>query len=157
VKKHVVVFVASLSVAVWYFSPDGQVYQNLRDGFSKEDLAAHKGRKGTFKVAGGELAVTWADGKTTRAKFSPDKTGFGGDAGIFTPVKPIDDPKKIAGTHEGDESVGGGTANWAAASKTLTLKPDGTVRRSIAFPCDDGKTPVYPDRLYVGGTMFKRQ
>jgi hypothetical protein len=29
--------------------------------------------------------------------------------------------------------------------------------RKIGFPWDDDKTPVYPDYLFWGGTMFKKQ
>lgn len=31
------------------------------------------------------------------------------------------------------------------------------MQRGIAFPYDDKETPVYPDRMYVAGTMYTRQ
>lgn len=113
----------SLEKAVWYFAPDGSVYQNLTQGFSAADLAAHTGRKGKAALAGDNLQVTWSDGRTTTARYSPSETGFGFDAGIFTAVKPITDPKALAGRYEGGESLSGGRG---ATSSSIELKADGT-------------------------------
>jgi hypothetical protein len=32
----------------------------------------------------------------------------------------------------------------------------GKVLRQIAFPVDDQDTPIYPDHLFIGGTLFKK-
>lgn len=76
----------SLEMSVWYFAPDGTVYESLTDGFSASDLAGHKGRHGRAALAADRLEITWADGKTAGSKFSPDKTRDDWDAGIFTAV-----------------------------------------------------------------------
>lgn len=191
----------SLEKAVWYFAPDGRVYQNLEAGFSEADLEAHAGNQGTYEVNGDEMQVTWADGSTTQSTMERDGTGFSWDAGIFTAVEPFEDDESVAGTYEGGESfsVGG---SGASVSKTLRLDPDGTfawdgvgfvasetgesrltaggesgttgtwqvsgysllltdangnVVRGIAFPYDDEETPVYPDRMFFGGTMYERR
>jgi len=114
----------SLEKAAWYFSPDGEVYRNLQTGFSKEDLAAHQ-MKGKFKLNAGTLEVTWTDGKKTASKFEADTTGFSWDMGIFTPVKAFADASAVAGSYEGGESLSSG-GNYAAVSKSLELKADGT-------------------------------
>jgi hypothetical protein len=192
----------SLEKVVWYFAPDGHVYQNLASGFSAEDLQAHQGNRGTYEVSGGKLKVTWADGKVTEGDIKADGTGFSWDGGIFTAVQPFDADKSLAGTYEGGESFNSGGGNSASASNTLELREDGTfrragvasvqstsdqsvveagtqgqadgtwkvagyslvltgadgkVQRAIAFPYDDKDTPVYPDRMYFAGTMYKRQ
>ena len=43
---------------------------------------------------------------------------------------------------------------WQLDGFILSLsKSDGTSVQHIAFPFDDEKTPIYPDRIFVGGTM----
>ena len=49
------------------------------------------------------------------------------------------------------------SGSWRASTYSLTLTGSaGDVKRSIAFPWDDQKTPVYPDRFYFDGIMWKR-
>ncbi len=115
----------SLEKAAWYFAPDGNVYQNLRHGFSSEDLAAHAGRKGKARGGNGTLEVTWATGKTTSAKLSRDGTGFGWDAGLFAPVEAYRHAAEVVGTYEGGESLAGASER-AAVAKRLELRADGT-------------------------------
>jgi hypothetical protein len=103
------------------------VYEQLETGFSKADLAAHRGRKGTAKLAGDSIEITWADGKKTSSQIEKDKDGvsFAWDMGIFTPVKPIESAAQIAGSYEGGESVSfSGSA--ASIAKGLELSADGT-------------------------------
>jgi hypothetical protein len=55
-------------------------------------------------------------------------------------------------------SQGGDGGRWALAGYSLTLTDaQGKVTRGIAFPYDDPKTAVYPDRFYFAGTMYKKQ
>lgn len=192
-------YTQTLEKTVWYFAPDGTVYQNLETGFSPEDLAAHTGPKGTFRVVGKEMEVTWSDGKTSKSDYGPDKSGFGWDGGTFAPVEPIADKQKIVGTYEGGASLSR-SGDWASVAKKLQLNDDGTftldgvvfaksetdyavltagsdqtttgtwtlsgysltftdssgkVARQIAFPYDDETTPIYPDHLFIGGTLYK--
>lgn len=168
----------SLEKAVWYFAPDGRVYQNLASGFSEADLQA-----------------------PTESPIQADGGAFHWEGGIFTAVKPFDADRSLAGTYEGGESFSSGGGNGASTSKTIELRPDGTfsrvaiasvqstssesvvdagsqgasegtwqvggyslvltgsdgtVQRGIAFPYDDTDTPAYPDRMYFGGTMYLR-
>lgn len=64
---------------------------------------------------------------------------------------------------ESDESVasagssGATSGRWRLDGYTLTLTyGDGKVVRSICFPFDDEKTPVFPDRFYFGRTLYKK-
>lgn len=194
----------TLEKVVWYFAPDGTAYEELEHGFSPEDLAAHKGRKGSCRADGNNLVITWADGKPTSSRVEPSQSGraFTWNMGIFTAVQAFGDPTEVAGVYEGGESLSGG-GNRAALSKRLELRPDGTFRwsgvsfvgtttqssqmsvgqvdagstgtwrlsdyslllsdsngnvyRRIAFPYDDSKTPLKPDRIFFGGLMYKKQ
>lgn len=192
----------SLEKAVWYFAPDGRVYQDPASGFSEADLQAHPGNRGMYAVADGKLKVTWSDGKVTESPIQADGGAFHWEGGIFTAVEPFDADRSLAGTYEGGESFSSAGGSGAFTSRTMELRPDGTFRRvgmasvqstsnesmveagsqggsegtweaggyslvltgadgdaqrGIAFPYDDADTPVYPDRMYFGGTMYKRQ
>jgi hypothetical protein len=115
----------SLEKSAWYFAPDGTVYENIATGFSADDLAAHKNRKGKATVSGKKMDVTWGDGKTTSSDFEPEKGSFAWDMGIFTAVTGFKDQKEIIGKYEGGETLSK-DGNFAASSKTLELRPDGT-------------------------------
>ncbi|MDO8544788.1 MAG: hypothetical protein Q7S40_30460 [Opitutaceae bacterium] len=117
----------SLEKAAWYFAPDGTAYEKLEHGFSKADLAAHAGPKGTCQLVGGNLEVTWTDGKKTSSwlEHKPNTTGFSWNAGLFSAAQDFGDPAEIAGVYAGGESLSVG-ASRAAVSKTLDLRPDGT-------------------------------
>lgn len=190
-----------LEKSCWYFAPDGTFYENLNTGFSPEDLKAHKGSKGTYKVSGGMMEVTWSTGQTSKAPLEIVQGGFDWDTGSFLPVESFAAGKSIVGSYEGGASIGGGS-NSVIVSKSLRLEADGrytmsgittatstsngtqarvggesegqgswqldgfsltlvqsngTTVQHIAFPFDDDKTPVYPDRIFVGGTMYKKQ
>lgn len=190
-----------LEKSCWYFAPDGQVYENLTTGFSPEDLAAHKGPKGTFKAGGGLLEVTWADGKTTKSELEFVSGGFNWNTGAFLPIAQPAKGKSIVGSYEGGSLFGaegssvivskslslesdgsytlfgissvtatsngtqartGGegseTGRWELDGLNLRLtKTDGSTTRLIAIPFDDEETSVYPDRIFVGGTMYKKK
>jgi len=131
----------SLEKAVWYFAPDGTVYQNLEFGFSSENLAAHRGPKGTVKVAGDKLEVTWNDGKQTRSvlKRSSSGTGFSWNAGLFSAVAAFASAAEAAGVYEGGESLAVG-GDRALVSKRLELRADGSFRWSgVSFASAPGE------------------
>lgn len=119
----------SLEKSVWYFSPDGEAYENLLTGFSAEDLANHKGRHGKLSVSGDSMTITWSDGKEATSKLERDHDGsgdgFAWDTGLFAPVKAFDDPSELAGKWEGGESLVHG-GDFIAASHSLDIHPDGT-------------------------------
>lgn len=120
-------FTRTLEKQAWYFAPDGTAYAELEHGFSAADLAAHAGRKGTCRLDGAQLEITWADGKKTKSTIEPSKSGraFTWDMGIFTMVQSFSDPAEVAGVYEGGESLSVGGSS-AVVSKRLELRPDGT-------------------------------
>lgn len=124
-------FSGSLEKAAWYFSSTGEVYRNLETGFSAEDLAAHAGPRGRFEVQDDVLAITWADGRTTKSDVERDGSspGFTWDMGIFSPVEPFADAAAAAGRYEGGESLSRGGSSVAMA-RSLELRSDGTYRTS---------------------------
>ena len=68
----------------------------------------------------------------------------------------------LSSTSNGTQAKVGGQSEangrWSLDGFVLQLtKFDGVSEKHIAFPFDDDKTPTYPDRLFVGGTMYKRQ
>lgn len=192
----------SLEKSVWYFAPDGTVYEGLETGFSARDLSQHSGPKGMARLEGKRLEVQWPGDKKSVGDLSRSSTGFAWNAGIFTIVKPFTADTPLAGIYEGGESISF-SGNRAAIAKTLELRADGTYRwsgvsflnsasdvtqvsagsngedstgrwhagnysivlvdakghayRRIAFPYDDETTPIKPDRIFFGGTMFKRR
>jgi hypothetical protein len=117
----------SLEKSVWYFAPDGTAYEKLETGFSPQDLAAHKGRKGTMSRESENLVIGWPDGKRSISKMEIDKDGegFAWDMGLFTPVSAFKDSKACVGKYEGGESISFG-GNSAMTSRSLELKVDGT-------------------------------
>lgn len=192
----------SLEKSVWYFAPDGTVYQGLEAGFSVRDLAQHNGPKGKATLEGNRLEVVWPENKKSGGGISRSAKGFSWNAGIFTEVKPFTAEMPLAGIYEGGESISF-SGNRAAIAKTIELREDGTYRwsgvsflnsasditqvtagsngedstgrwhagpyslvlvdaqghvyRRIAFPYDDETTPITPDRIFFGGTLFKRR
>lgn len=62
---------------------------------------------------------------------------------------------------ESDVSAGGQSdrsGTWKLEGYSLVLQyQDGRTVRGITFPFDDEETPVYPDRFYFSGTMYKKQ
>ncbi len=120
-----------LEKSVWYFAPDGQVYENPT-GLSQEALAAHQGSKGRLKFSSDELEIVWTKGQPQKGKIERDEgdpAGFAWDTGMFAPANPIKDAKSIAGTYEGgmSMSLGGGSTMVA---KTLELNENGTYKAS---------------------------
>jgi hypothetical protein len=190
----------ALEQEVWYFDPDRTVYRDLEYGFSRQDLAAHAGRKGRARSDGAQLEVRWADGATTRAAVESDHDGFAWDMGLFVRVSAFTLPSDPAGTYRGTETVGTDDAS-SGWSRHLELRPDGTFHwdaialrgreagratvaasdqpatgtwelqgyslvltdsqghslRRIAFPDDDSRTVLKPDRMFFGGWMLRRQ
>ncbi len=107
----------------WYFAPDGRVYQNLRHGFSANDLAAHAGPRGQARANGHQLEVRWSDGRESKAGLERDGTGFIWDRGIFTAIGPFENPAAVAGIYEGDEPA---TGELRTLPTRLELRADGS-------------------------------
>lgn len=116
----------SLEQRLWYFAPDGRVYETPGATFTGEALDRDSRRHGRRSLKEGRLTVTWSDGKVTTSAYTTDATGegFGWDAGIFSGVRPPD-WSKVAGYFEGgaSSSLGG---NAATSVSGLTLRADGT-------------------------------
>jgi hypothetical protein len=145
------IYNGSLEKVVWYFAPDGRVFRDVRDGFAPEDLAAHTGAHGTYDVNGDALTIHWSDGKETSNKIEPDEKNpdfFAWDTGLFAPVNAFTDSSEVVGSWEGGESLSGG-GNFAAVSKTLTLRADGTYSREGV---SSFKSVSDQSEVSVGGT-----
>lgn len=63
-------------------------------------------------------------------------------------------------TSESNVTVGGSSTNtgkWALEGYSLIFTyDDGRVERGVTFPFDDEETPVFPDRFYFAGTLYKK-
>ncbi len=84
-----------LEKSCWYFAPDGKVFENPTSGFSREDLAKHKGRTGTYKVSGGKLEVRWSDGELESGEIEIEQGGgFIGTPAASCPLNhsPLESP-----------------------------------------------------------------
>ena len=71
-----------------------------------------------------------------------------------------DDIAQVAGQKEATSEVSALTeGTWKAEGFTMTLtsSKDGSVSRRVAFPVDDKETERYPDWLFHGGMLYKRQ
>ena len=109
----------------WYFAPDGQVYQNLRQGFSSADLDAHTGPRGIVRLTTRQLEIRWSDGKQTKAELERDGTGFTWDRGIFAAIGPFENAADLVGVYEGDESTSASTGQPTVSTR-LELRADGS-------------------------------
>jgi hypothetical protein len=120
-------FGGGLEKGVWYFAPDGTVYDGLRTGFSAADLAAHRGPKGRRTYDGATMKIVWADGKSQDTPLERDNSPdcFMWEMGSFTPAEPFRDRASLVGKYDGGESVSHG-GNTAATAQTLELNADGT-------------------------------
>jgi hypothetical protein len=115
----------SLEKAVWYFTSDGRVYENLEDGFSDEKLAGNTGRHGTVTANGDTLVVKWSDGKEASSSIERQHSGFAWDMGIFTPVEGFPNDSHLVGRWEGGASLTSGGSH-AASSRSFDFRNDGT-------------------------------
>lgn len=113
--------------SVWYFGPDGRFCEGLQYGFSANDIAAHKGDKGTFRMIGNTLDLRYDGGQKPLALPVERYTdgGFGYNMGIFSPVRPFTGAGQVAGSYSGGQFIGNG-GNRLINSKSLTLRTDGT-------------------------------
>lgn len=121
----------TLEKTTYYFTPAGQVFTNPTD-FTAAGLAALPGRaRGTFRVAGGQLIMSWAQGGTSQSKFgNPRANSFEWDTGIFVGMGPFANARQLVGTFEGGNSVSG--LGTAAVSSGLLFRADGTFSTSTA-------------------------
>jgi hypothetical protein len=123
---------SSLEVAAYYFQ-SGTVVLNPSVGGNKLDVegerAAHPKAVGTYRLAGGQLTLTFPDRNNT-AKFEVETEGcFGWDAGVFCPVKIFGPGTTLDGIYTGGASAGGGAL---MASTDITFKANGTYHREMA-------------------------
>lgn len=79
----------------------------------------------------------------------PDGTFSGESIATFS--------SKSDGTEMRTGAQGSHSGQWKLDGYVLTFTyDDGKVVRGITFPFDDEKTPVYPDRFYFSGVMYKK-
>lgn len=110
---------------VWYFAPDGTVYQSPEYGFAPEDLARHVGTKGVCRLTDDTLHIAWSDQRRSQAKIERSAEGFGWDGGIFLPAAPVTPDLALAGVYEGGEALSL-KPNRAPLARILELRTDGT-------------------------------
>ncbi len=107
-----------------------------------------------------ELVGRWEGG--TSVSFSGSSSATSNsldlrDDGSFTgeSVASLSSRSSESAVTAGSSSDHSGT--WKLDGYTLVLTySDGRTRRGVTFPFDDEKTPVYPDRFYFAGTMYKK-
>lgn len=114
-----------LEKQVWYFAPDGTVYQGPEYGFAPEDLALHTGAKGSCRLTGDALHVTWSDQRRSKGKIQRSADGFTWDGGTFLPAAPFPSSDQLVGVYEGGEALSL-KPNRAPLARTLELRDDGT-------------------------------
>jgi hypothetical protein len=127
--------------AVWYFTPGGEVYSQLEDGFSQADLSRHTGPRGKLKRGQGGLEITWSDGAKNTSKVERDGPGFVWNMCLFVPVVPFDHSSEAAGIYECVESLPPGIGT--PVPLRLELRPDGTFTwEGVAFTSRDPRPPI---------------
>lgn len=101
---------------------------------------------------GGE-SMTWDQGRASVAKsiaLRPDGTYVSSTAASLG--------ASGQGSTASAGATGGEAGRWLLDGWTMHLFPEGgEARRWIAFPFDDTDTPVEPDRMFLGGILYKRR
>jgi hypothetical protein len=91
------------------------------------EIAAHPKDIGTYRLDGGQFAITLPGGNQ-QSKLEPSSNGcFSWNGGLFCPVKTFTPGTTLDGTFSGGASISGG-----ASSSTITFKSDGTYDRKSA-------------------------
>jgi len=135
---------------VWYFAPDGVVYQNLEHGFAPADLAAHRGPQGTCRLAGDTLEITWSQRRKSSGTIQRHQTGFSWEGGTFVPAQPLPAGMSLSGAYEGGETLSS-SRNRAPLARTLELRADGTfVWRGVSLQSRVNQ----PDRIDAASNGF---
>jgi hypothetical protein len=134
----------------WYFAPDGTVYQNLEHGFAPADLTAHPGPKGTCRLIGKILEITWSDHRKSSGIIQRSRTGFAWDRGTFVPALPLPAGMSLSGAYEGGETLSF-SRNRAPLARTLELRDDGTfLWRGVSLQ----SRISHPDRIDAASNGF---
>ena len=123
---------SGLEIATYRFH-DGTVILNPVGSAKSLDLqaeqATHPNNIGTYRLQGGQLVLSFPDGKH-EAKFEPESKGcFGWNMGIFCSVEAFKPGTTLDGTFSGGASVGGGAV---MSSTSITFRRDGTYQRESA-------------------------
>jgi hypothetical protein len=136
---------SSLEIAAYRFH-EGTVVVNPiasnKNADPQTENAAHPKDVGTFRLDGGQLAISLPSGNQ-QSKVEPSSNGcFSWNGGLFCPVKTFSPGTTLDGTFSGGASITGG-----ASSSTITFKPDGTYdRKSVGTISSKGAT------TYVSGS-----
>lgn len=70
---------------LWYFTPDGRVYEGVKSGFTESELGAHGSATGRVDRRGNELVVKWSDGREVHGPLAEAGTGFSWSGGHSRP------------------------------------------------------------------------
>lgn len=171
--------------AAWFFSADGRVFQNPRTGVEMSDLSAHRGLKGSIRLAGDELEITWANSPRVAGPISPTAEGFDWGGLAFTPARPFSDRARLVGIFVNTQPRPDpgelaeiprrldlrtdGSARWQPGNgaeidgrwdlekfSLRLIEADGTVLRLLALPLDDATSAGPANRLLLAGVVFRR-
>lgn len=117
---------SGLEIKGWLFR-NGQVSSEPKGDIARFDFAAAAAGSpdttGRYAQQGDELTVTWANGKSTKAKIQPGSGRcFNWNGGLFCPAAAFADGTRLDGTFTGGASVGGGRVGSA---RTLQLTASG--------------------------------
>jgi hypothetical protein len=132
--------------SVWYFAPDHTVYRRLRIGFSKADLAAHGGPRGTVSRSERGFAITWADGSKSIADVERDGSEFTWDNGIFSAVTSFGGADELPGIYSTTDSTSA-DGTWTPP-QVLEFRADGTFQwTGVTFALKSGhNAQLVPER-----------
>jgi len=143
----------SLEIAAYRFH-DGTVVMNPvaspRNADAQIERAAHPKDVGTYRLDGGQLAIT-LPGSNQHSKVEPSSEGcFHWNGGLFCPVKSFAPGTTLDGTFSGGASINGG-----ASSTTITFKADGTYDRKSAGTISSTGAKTYVSGGATGGEHGK--
>lgn len=126
------------------FAWDAAIFTAVKPFQGAKSIAGSYEGGESLSVAGNSAAVS----KTLQLRADGTFTWDG--------VASVTSATKESKVTTGGQSSGGGTWRMDGYSLLLTER-GGRVIRGISFPYDDPMTPVYPDRLFFNGTMYKRR
>ena len=122
--------------SVWYFGPNGQVWNYLREPFTQAGLAAENATyRGTYRLNGNKLIVTNGNNYTKDYAYKVSKGRYYLDDLPLELVTGVANPQALVGEYFHNGGYGS-----IQTAKELTLGADGTYTRfSVgSYKADDG-------------------
>lgn len=117
------------AAALWYFAPNGTVYQNISNGFSAEQLSARDARIGAAHVSGNSLRIDWADGSHASGELVRDARSFRWEHRTFHAASAVAQRSDLMGRYELRRE--NGSKRWFHGR--IELRDDGTFRGHLSL------------------------